>query len=303
MKNWLLKKLYQRYPFSIEGDAVVSPVAEIAISCILPTYQRDEDLEILLHCLVEQDLPHKGFEVIVVEDGQTDNTRLLIQKFMPQLNLIHLTNPVPLNNVAQLRNQGLVRSRGELILWLDDDTIINQVDFLARLVTLFVADIDVGAVQVQGRASYGLWKLKYDYLDRYSFATRCVAYRKSVLARICGFSEELASYEDIELSIRFTIMGGRVLRSDDLYYLHPPLHFEGWSKPLSNGLSFLRLFRRYSKPVWFVCYLNALRFLPYLLWPDLKHRQWGKISVGFLWAPFYCGVQKIVGTKKKVIYR
>jgi glycosyltransferase involved in cell wall biosynthesis len=303
MKTRLLKKLYYLFPFPLAGDAVINADASIAVSCILPTYQRDEDFEVLLQCLVEQDLGESEFEVIVVEDGEDQNTGRLIQRFSPQLNLIHLTNPVPLHNVARLRNQGLRCSKGAVILYLDDDTIIPQEDFLSKLVKLFAVEIAVSSVQIRGEASYGLWRHKYDYLDSYSFATRCVAYRRTVQAKIGGFSEELASYEDIELAIRFSIMDGRFARAEDLFYRHPPLHFDGWEKPLSNGLSFLRLFQRYSKPVWFVCYFNALRFLPCLLLPGRKYRQWGKISAGFLWAPIYHVFQKLVGTDKKIIYR
>jgi glycosyltransferase involved in cell wall biosynthesis len=303
MKTRLLKKLYHLFPFPLAGDAVVSGAETLSISCIIPTFQRDADLEVLLHCLSGQDLCKEEFEVIVVEDGEGEKTGQLIRQFSSQLNLVHLTNPAPLNNVARLRNQGLNYSKGELILFLDDDTIIPQEYFLERIVKLFAGDISVGAVQIPGEASYGLWRIKYDYLDRYSFATRCVAYRRTVLAKIGGFSEGLASYEDIEMAIRFTIKDGRMTRADDLLYRHPPLYFDSWDKPLCNGLSFLRLFGHYSKPVWFVCYINALRFFPCLLLPNIKYRQWGKISVGFFWAPFYSAFQKVAHTNKKIIYR
>ncbi|PKN13761.1 MAG: hypothetical protein CVU69_00890 [Deltaproteobacteria bacterium HGW-Deltaproteobacteria-4] len=303
MKTRLLKSLYQLFPFSLKGDAVINSETELAISCIFPTYQRDTDLEVLLRCLAGQGLNKNDFEVIVVEDGMDEKTGQLIRLFASQLNLVHLTNPVPLHNIASLRNQGLKHSKGELILYLDDDTIIPQEYFLSRLVKLFDADLSIGAVQIPGEASYGLWRIKYDYLDRYSFASRCVAYRRSALARIGGFFEQLASYEDIELSIRFTIMDGRMTRAEELFYLHPPLYFDSWKKPLCNGLSFLRLFRRYSKPVWFVCYLNALRFLPFLLMPNAKYRQWGKISAGFVWAPISLIFQKMNHRDKKIIYR
>lgn len=303
MKTRLLKKLYHLFPFPLAGDAVVSGAAMLSISCIIPTYQRNADLEVLLHCLAGQNLFKDEFEVIVVEDGLDEKTGRLIRQFASQLNLIHLTNRIPLNNVARLRNQGLMSSKGGIILFLDDDTIIPQEFFLERLVQLFAVDLSVGAIQIPGEASYGLWRNRYDYLDRYSFATRCVAYRRSVLAKIGGFLEVLASYEDIELAIRFTIKDGRMSRAEDLLYRHPPLFFDGWDKLLCNGLSFLCLFRRYSKPVWFVCYINALRFFPYLLLPNIKYRQWGKISAGFFWAPLYLLFKKMLHSNKKIIYR
>jgi glycosyltransferase involved in cell wall biosynthesis len=303
MKTRLLKSLYQIFPFLLDGDALVKAEASISISCIVPTYHRDENLEVLLTCLAAQDFEKDDFEVIVIEDGKSNRTGLLIQRFKARLNLVHLTNPVPLHNVASLRNRGLECSRGASILYLDDDTILPQQNFLSRLKKIYDADAEIGVVQVRGEASYGLWRNRYAYLDPYSFATRCVVYRRSALTKVGGFLEELASYEDIELAIRVALMNGKVVRTEDLYYRHPPLHFDGWEKPLCNGLSFLRLWRRYSKPVWFVCYLNALRFLPYLLLPGHKYRQWGKISAGFLWAPIYLVLQKMGVTNKKIIYR
>lgn len=303
MKTRLLKILYKLFPFSLEGDAIVNNVEGVAISCILPTYQRDVDLEVLLRCLAVQVFERDRFEVIVVEDGQNEDTGRLLGKFRSQLNLIHLTNPVPCRNVAKLRNQGLMHSNGALILYLDDDTIIPQEFFLRRIVEYFSADTSMSALQIPGKASYGIWRIKYDYLDSYSFATRCVVYSRSTLVSLGGFSQELASYEDIELAIRFTIIDGRVTRAVDLYYRHPPLYLDSWYKCLCNGLSFLRLFHRYSKPVWIVCYLNAIRFLPFLLLPNPTFRQWGKISAGFIWAPFYLAFRKLIHSDKKVIYR
>lgn len=303
MKNRLLKILYKAFPFPLEGDAVINSLTELSISCILPTYQREKDLEVLLQCLAVQDLEKNAFEVVVVEDGQEEKTGQLVQKFKSELNLVHITNAVPLNNVARLRNQGLMHSKGGVVLFLDDDTMIPQDDFLSRLMKMFEQELSAGAVQISGDASYGLWKIKYDYLDRYSFATRCVAYRRSALVKIGGFLEELASYEDIELAIRFTIQGGHFVRAADLFYRHPPLYFTGWEKPLCNGLSFLRLSRRYSWPVWLACYLNALRFLPLLLLTNIKGRQWGKISAGFMWAPIYLLFNKMGDSGRKIIYR
>lgn len=303
MRKKLLKWLYHRFPFSLKGDAVLKDNEGILLSCILPTFKRDADLNVLLQCLAVQNLGQETFEVVVVEDGETTTTGELIRQFSPRLNIRYLTNPTQLNNVASLRNQGLVHSRGELILFLDDDTILPEKTFLRNLIKEFQEFPDIGAIQVPGEASYGICSSKYDYLDRHSFATRCVAYRRSVLADVGGFSEELTSYEDIELAIRFTINCGQMMQAHSLLYRHPPLYFDNWEKPLCNGLSFLRLWSRYSKPVWLLCYLNALRFIPFLLIPESRLRQWGKISAGFIYAPFYQGFQKLFRLDSKVIYR
>ena len=285
------------------GQAHIDAKSETTISCILPTYQRYSDLEIVLRSLATQDFQKNQFEVIVVEDGQDNMTKTLMVTFLPLLNLVHVTNPEPINNVARLRNQGLEHSKGRLVLFLDDDTILPQEDFLTKLVRMFEDNPATGNVQIPGEASYGLLRIKYDYLDKYSYASRCVAYRRGALIAIGGFFEELSSYEDIDLAIRYTIFDGRTQRAEGLLYRHPPLYFENWQKPLCNALSFLRLSLRYSWPIWFVCYMNALRFLPLLLSPHVKQRQWGRISAGFFLAPAYLIYRKFVKSDKATIYR
>lgn len=303
MKTALLKGLYNIFPFPLQGDVECFREEVLSISCIIPTFQRDKDLAVILGCLSAQNMQTQEYEVIVVEDGADEDTGLLIGPFKENLNIIHLTNPVPKRNVASLRNQGLRHARGSYVLFLDDDTILPQEDFLTRLTAHFASNPQAGVIQIPGEASYGLRALKYDYLDKYSFATRCVAYRRQALESVCGFLEELTSYEDIELSIRFVISGGQSVFASDLGYRHPPLFFDGWRKPICNGESFLRLFNRYSKPLWCLCYLNAMRFLPFLLVPNVKCRQWGKISAGFLIAPIRLMIKIMTSSNVRSIYR
>jgi len=234
-----------------------------------------------------QDLPRDCFEVIVVEDGATDKGQACCARYQSSLNIRLLQTVSAQHSVGALRNEALALSRGEFLLFLDDDTKILQVDFLQVLLDRFVSMPYIDCIQIAGKADRCVLKNRYSYLDKFSFATRCVAYRRDRLVLIGGFIDALRSYEDIEMSIRFILSGGKVYKEQELYYYHPPLYFHSQGKTITNGLSFLTLFPRYSFLLWIICYLNAVRFLPLLLSPSLRQRQWGKISAGFVIAPFY----------------
>lgn len=71
-------------------------------------------------------------EIIVVDNGSTDQTRAVLAKQYPVVRVIANRHN---RGVAQARNQGLVAVRGEYLLVLDDDTAV-QPDALARLVSV-----------------------------------------------------------------------------------------------------------------------------------------------------------------------
>lgn len=287
LRHSILRRVYSLQPFDITGDAEIILQSSLDISCIIPTFDRWRELDTILCCLSAQNFPKERFEVIVVEDGATEDGRACCVAYQSRLNIRLLQNDSAQHCVGALRNEALAISRGEYLLFLDDDTKILQVDFLRVLYSCFSTNPAIDCIQVAGRPDRCLLKNRYSYLDKFSFATRCVAYRRDRLALIGGFIDALKSYEDIEMSIRFILSGGTVQLADGLYYYHPPLYFESQGKTITNGLSFLTLFKRYSFLLWIICYLNAIRFLPLLLLPSLRQRQWGKISAGFVLAPFY----------------
>lgn len=75
-------------------------------------------------------------EIIVVDNGSTDQTRAVLAARFPSVRVVENTTN---RGVACARNQGFAAARGAYVLMLDDDTII-QPEALARLVTLLYAN-------------------------------------------------------------------------------------------------------------------------------------------------------------------
>jgi glycosyltransferase involved in cell wall biosynthesis len=284
-----LRALYKTAPFSLKGaweDDKDKNIQKDFISCLAIASYRPKELEWLLEDLADQDLPREKFEVIVLNDGAGEEIRSIVEKFTDHLTIVYQENAVPCRIISDLRNETLRLSKGQYILFLDDDTRILQKDFLSKTLDLFSKN-DADIITPHGNPLFGLVKLKYCYLNEYSFGNCCCLYKRDVLSALGGFQGGLNSYEDIELSIRASIHDFKVYRTDQLDFYHPPFYFYSMKKPLSIGQSIFQIRKHYSFLVWLCVYLNALRFLPYCILPGKIPQQWFRISLGVLMYPVF----------------
>lgn len=93
------------------------------LSVVIPTYNRKGVLEETVRALARQTVP--PLEAIVVDDGSTDGTFELLQVLRDELRGRLDLVPVRQQNLKQgrARNNGVARARGDLVLFLGDDTI------------------------------------------------------------------------------------------------------------------------------------------------------------------------------------
>jgi len=108
----------------------------IAISVIIPTYNKAAHLSRLLPTLLAQRFDHHSFEVIIVDDGSTDQTPAIVELFkdqFPHFTYIHQKN----GGIGAARNKGLKFARGELISFLADDYVLDP-EYLSKMSSAFV---------------------------------------------------------------------------------------------------------------------------------------------------------------------
>lgn len=279
----ILKMLYKFFPFSLKGDLILENKRITKdISCVINFYGRIILLEGILYSLIQQDFPKDNFEVILVEDrGGTAEGKNLAEKFSDKLNIEYYALTENFGQMGYSRNFGLSKTNGQFILFLDDDTIILQNNFLSTLVDTFKS-LKTDAIIPHGNASYALLKGKYDFHDPYYPTNRCMAYRRSVLIELGGFVSEIIGQEDVEFVIRYIVSGRTFTKSNDLEYFHPPLIINNINKAAAVGASFFRLRKRYPFLIWLMLLINGARYLPLLLFPVKKRwRFQGKFSFGF----------------------
>lgn len=94
-----------------------------AISVIVPTFNRAPILQRCLAHLQAQTLPADRFEVIVVDDGSSDDTPQVLARAAREQGVLHLQQP----NLgpAAARNRALAQARGRWVLFLNDDALLD----------------------------------------------------------------------------------------------------------------------------------------------------------------------------------
>jgi glycosyltransferase involved in cell wall biosynthesis len=95
-------------------------------SVIIPTYNRSEILELTLSSLVGQDIGFDNYEVIVIDDGSSDNTREVVMSFTEKMNLIYYFQEDKGYRVALARNEGIKRAGGEIVIFLDTGMVVGR---------------------------------------------------------------------------------------------------------------------------------------------------------------------------------
>ena len=91
-----------------------------AVSVVVPTYNRASRLGETLRSVVNQ--TYQDFELIVVDDGSTDDTSKMIQSF-PDVRYVFIKEN---RGVSRARNEGLAYAKGRYICFLDSDDLWNK---------------------------------------------------------------------------------------------------------------------------------------------------------------------------------
>ena len=93
------------------------------ISVVIPTRNRASLLQHSLTSLTRQSLAEEKFEVIVIDDGSTDETPALCRRFAERENFRYARQDN--QGIAAAKNHGVEAARGEIVLFFDDDDVAD----------------------------------------------------------------------------------------------------------------------------------------------------------------------------------
>ncbi len=178
------------------------------VSVVIPTYNRANLLCKAIDSVLAQTF--KDFEIIVVDDGSTDDSRNSMSKqYGTKIKFIHQER----KGVSAARNRGILESSGEFVAFLDsDDSWLTQK--LEKQIAYFEKAKDVvlqySLAKIIDEDQHLEWiepkdtsLTLDDFLNKETFLpASTVILKKSVLIELGGFNERLETLEDLELWLR-----------------------------------------------------------------------------------------------------
>jgi len=98
------------------------------ISIIMPVYNAERTLKFVLKSIIKQNFPKKDFELVLINDGSTDNSERIIKSFIEENKKILEIKYQKQNNAGcpAARNTGFKISNGKLIVCLDSDQEMSR---------------------------------------------------------------------------------------------------------------------------------------------------------------------------------
>lgn len=195
-----------------------------SVSVIIPTYNREEALRRCLESLTKQTF--KNFEVLVCDDGSSDQTSSVVEEYSGQLDIVYDYDS-NFGGPAVPRNRGIKLARSEYLAFLDSDDWWAPEKLESCLVHLVRgADIvfhDLWVVKDPNQKSYrkrmcSLQPRNHVYTDLLccgkSILTSSVMVKTEIMRLIGGFSEDriLIAVEDWDAWLRIARMTDKMVR-------------------------------------------------------------------------------------------
>jgi len=189
------------------------------VSVVVPAYNEENNLPLALASLLNQEF--KDFELIVVDNGSTDETPVIAKTLGAKVIAENR------RGVAHARQAGFLSSKGGIIATTDADTVVPP-DWLSRILKEFREDTNLVAVgglyrfysgpplvrAFFPRVAHPLWRIDRRITGGWSLPGCNMAVTKEAFLKVGGFNANLHLCEDADLAQRLRSVGNVALRPD-----------------------------------------------------------------------------------------
>lgn len=176
------------------------------VSVIIPTYNGADLIEKSIPSWFSQTLSKKEFEVFIVDNRSSDNTRSLVEELIAEKSNFHyLYEGTP--GATAARHAGVRASQGDILVFADNDILVNQ-DCLKETLKVYKNNSDcvavTGRITIQWDKDEPTWITPYKYLLGYLNYGDNVRYgynfylnggymsvRREIFERLHGFNPDL----------------------------------------------------------------------------------------------------------------
>ncbi len=257
------------------------------ISIVIPTYNRLPILQKCLQALERQNFSKdkiKEYEIVLVDDGSTDNTLEWLndnRANLPHLKILQQNH----QGAAAARNLGVQNTRGDTIIFIDSDLVVTENFLQAHANALIAGKAKLNSDRL---FTYG-WVINTanfenptaepykitDFSAAY-FATGNVAIARKWLERVGLFdtSFQLYGWEDLELGVRLKTLNLKLIKCPEAvgYHWHPAFNLEQIptliEKEIQRGRMGVLFYQKH--PTWNVKMMIQMTILHRILWGILS---------------------------------
>ena len=231
------------------------------VSVIVPTYNRANLVSETIKSILNQ--TYKNFELIIVDDGSTDNTEEIIRKFSDsRIEYIKTDN---WGGPAKPRNTGIKKARGEYIAFCDDDDMwlpeklerqIKVFQVYKKTAMLYTRFKTIEGDIISNRifpknGKYKSGNIFKSLYHRSFVACSSVMVKRSVLGQVGFFDTDpnLIAIEDTDLWLRIALK--YIIRCTDnlplfLYRIHPQNISYGYVQNMKRSLIIKKRYKKYA---------------------------------------------------------
>ncbi|HIJ59787.1 MAG TPA: glycosyltransferase [Nitrospirae bacterium] len=217
------------------------------VSIIVPIFNDARFIDKCIQSLKNQTYPKDLYEIIIIDDGSTDETAQVVGA-VDGITYIYQDN----NGPSIARNRGISIARGEFVAFTDSDCEVKN-DWLEQLIKRFDESVaGVGGMQI-GHPDDNEFAKKVDkFLRAIGFIGDYVkphksikevshnascnsAYRRRVIQEVGGFREGMFPGEDVDLDKRLRDKGYKIFFTPAaVVYHHRPDSSQKWHRMLIN---------------------------------------------------------------------
>lgn len=192
------------------------------VSVVMPLYNRAYMLRQVLDSLVNQN--YQNLEVILVDDGSTDNTAEVVKEY-PRM--IYLTRQNA--GAAAARNDGIAKATGEIVLFYDSDVLCAP-DLVATHVKYHLKNrkyiVQSQLIRIMDLKDAFHEPYRSIHYSRSFFDGACVSVRKEHVDKAGGFDSVILrhGWDDLDYGMKLLALGCKPKR---LTYEGAIWHYEG----------------------------------------------------------------------------
>jgi glycosyltransferase involved in cell wall biosynthesis len=249
------------------------------VSVIIPVYNGDRYIVQAVKSVLSQ--TYQDWEIIIVDDGSTDNTRQLLEPYFNTIQYVYQAN----QGAAGARNRACQLAKGEFLAFLDSDDLFLP-DKLAKQIACFDANPALDMVQtgwfIMDETGENVSEVKpwqqAPKLDLTSFILyKCVRpsammLRREWWERLGGFDSQLPPTEDLDFALRLCLKGCQAVWLEEIltgYRQHSSnLMSKGFIVMKNTEILMEKFFKRKDLPIHIRQLQNQERYesLKWMAW-------------------------------------